>query len=72
GIHIHISETRQEMEDIVKQYGVSPVKLMLENGVFTRPTLAAHCVHVSDDDIAILQQNRVGVAHNPESNMKLA
>ena len=72
GIHIHISETRQEMEDVVKQYGVSPVKLMLENGVFTRPTLAAHCVHVSDDDIAILQQNRVGVAHNPESNMKLA
>lgn len=72
GLHIHIAETRQEVEDMVKQYGVSPVKLMLDNGVFSRPTLAAHCVHLSSDDIAILHQYKVGVAHNPESNMKLA
>lgn len=72
GLHIHISETLQEVEDIKNQYGVSPVQLMLDTGVFSRPTLAAHCVHVSDDDIAILHQHKVGVAHNPESNMKLA
>ncbi|MGI6435322.1 MAG: amidohydrolase [Syntrophomonadaceae bacterium] len=72
GLHIHIAETRQEVEDIINQYGVSPVQLMLESGVFSRPTLAAHCVHLSADDIAILKQYKVGVAHNPESNMKLA
>ena len=60
------------MEDIVKQYGMSPVRLMLENGVFKHPTLAAHCVHLNEDDIAILKDYQVGVAHNPESNMKLA
>lgn len=72
GIHIHIAETRQEVEDIVKQYGMSPVRLMLANGVFKHPTLAAHCVHLNEDDIAILKDYQVGVAHNPESNMKLA
>jgi len=72
GLHIHIAETRQEVEDMQNQYGMSPVKLMLENGVFTRPTLAAHCVHLDSEDIAILHQYKVGVAHNPQSNMKLA
>lgn len=72
GLHIHISETLQEVQDIKQQYGVSPVQLMLDAGVFSRPTLAAHCVHISEDDIAILKKYNVGVAHNPESNMKLA
>ncbi len=72
GLHIHIAETRQEVEDIQNQYGMSPVQLMLNSGVFSRPTLAAHCVHLGPDDIAILKQYQVGVAHNPESNMKLA
>jgi len=45
---------------------------MEDPGLFTRPTLAAHCVHVSAEDIKILKKYQVGVAHNPESNMKLA
>ena len=40
--------------------------------MFEVPVLAAHCVHVNDEDIAILKEYGVGVAHNPESNMKLA
>ncbi len=72
GIHIHIAETLQEVEDITAQYGVSPVKLMLDSGVFSKPTVAAHCVHLSPEDIDILKECQVGVAHNPESNMKLA
>jgi len=72
GIHIHIAETEQELNDIKKQYGVSPVRLMKETGLFEVPVLAAHCVHVDDADIAMLAENKVKVAHNPESNMKLA
>lgn len=72
GLHIHVAETRQEVDDIIRQYGVSPVRLMLDCGVFSRPAVAAHCVHLSQDDIAILAKCGVGVAHNPESNMKLA
>ncbi|MDD3852471.1 MAG: amidohydrolase [Syntrophomonadaceae bacterium] len=72
GIHIHISETSGEYEDIKKQYGKSPVELLQEIGLFSVPVVAAHCVHLSDNDIEILKNNKVGVAHNPESNMKLA
>jgi 5-methylthioadenosine/S-adenosylhomocysteine deaminase len=41
-------------------------------GLFQAPTLAAHCVHVSPGDIAILAEKGVRVAHNPGSNLKLA
>lgn len=72
GIHIHLAETAGEVSDIEKQYGKTPMALMEDLGLFTRPTLAAHCVHVSAEDIKILKKYQVGVAHNPESNMKLA
>lgn len=72
GIHIHISETDREVSDCKRQFGMSPVKLVEASGVFQRPVLAAHCVAVSDDDIEILADHRVRVAHNPGSNMKLA
>ena len=71
-IHIHLSETATEVANCQKQYGKSPIALMNEIGLFELGTLAAHCVHVSDDDIEILRQKNVRVAHNPGSNMKLA
>jgi len=72
GIHIHLAETTGECEDIQKQYGKSPVALLEELGIFKHQVLAAHCVHLSEEDIQILSKYQVGVAHNPESNMKLA
>jgi len=72
GLHIHLSETRTEFHDITHQYGHTPIALMKSLGLFDRPTLAAHCVHLIDDDIKILAEHQVGVAHNPVSNMKLA
>ncbi|WP_094602928.1 5-methylthioadenosine/S-adenosylhomocysteine deaminase [Sporomusa silvacetica DSM 10669] len=71
-IHIHLSETASEVADCQKQYGKSPIALMQELGVFDYGVLAAHCVHVSPEDIAIMKDNKVRVAHNPGSNMKLA
>ena len=71
-IHTHISETKDEIAQIARTYGESPVKYMMRCGVFKRPTLAAHCVHLDDEDIEILADNAVAVAHNPGSNMKLA
>jgi 5-methylthioadenosine/S-adenosylhomocysteine deaminase len=130
GIHIHLSETKKEVEDSLAQYGETPIAHMQRLNMFaTRGTavpsaslrtgpavnnmtlernaqattthgrdahatihndaalrlrsgslklavkpqvLAAHCVWATDDDIAILAENKVGVAHNPGSNMKLA
>ncbi|CQR74523.1 5-methylthioadenosine/S-adenosylhomocysteine deaminase [Sporomusa ovata DSM 2662] len=71
-IHIHLSETASEVADCQKQYGKSPIALMQELGVFDYGVLAAHCVHVSPEDIAIMKDKKVRVAHNPGSNMKLA
>ncbi|ASS75279.1 N-ethylammeline chlorohydrolase [Tumebacillus algifaecis] len=70
-IQIHLSETAREVAECVEQHGVSPIKLMEELGVFNRPTLAAHCVHLSDEDIEIMAKYDVRVAHNPDSNLKL-
>ncbi|NLJ72508.1 MAG: amidohydrolase [Syntrophomonadaceae bacterium] len=71
-IHIHVSETLTEFQDIKKDYGKTPVQLLADLGLFSHHVIAAHCVHLTDEDIKILADNQVGVAHNPESNMKLA
>ncbi len=71
-IHIHLSETKGEVENCLKEYGKTPIALMNDLGLFELPTLAAHCVHVTDKDIAIMQEKHVRVAHNPGSNLKLA
>ena len=70
-IHIHLSESRQEVEQSLEQYGKTPIAVMQEIGMFERDVLAAHCVHITDEDIDILSANQVGIAHNPGSNMKL-
>lgn len=72
GIHIHVAETGDEIAIIEKQYGKTPVAYLQDLGVFEFPVLAAHCVHLNDDDISRLAGSGVAVAHNPESNMKLA
>ena len=70
-IHIHLSESRQEVDQSLEQYGKTPVAVMQDIGMFARDVLAAHCVHITDEDIDILSSNQVGIAHNPGSNMKL-
>ncbi|MDR3592359.1 MAG: amidohydrolase [Negativicutes bacterium] len=71
-IHIHLAETVGEVEECRKTYGSSPIALMNELGLLDLGVLAAHCVHVSTDDIAVMAEKKVRVAHNPGSNMKLA
>ncbi|MBC8014951.1 MAG: amidohydrolase [Sporomusaceae bacterium] len=71
-IHIHLAETIGEVEECKKKYGKSPIELMKEVGILDCGVLAAHCVHVSSSDIALMKEFNVRVAHNPGSNMKLA
>ena len=70
-IHTHVSETMKENMEFLSQYGRSPTQWLDDLGVLERPTLAAHCVHVSKDDITILKQRNVYVSYNPVSNLKL-
>lgn len=71
-IHIHLAETADEVKTCLEKHGKTPIALMNDLGVLDRGVLAAHCVHVSPEDIAIMSQKNVRVAHNPGSNMKLA
>ena len=71
-MHIHLSETRSEHENCVEKYGKTPAAILAENGVFDTRTTAAHCVWLSDDDMDLLREKQVTVAHNPVSNLKLA
>jgi len=71
-MQIHLSETRWEVEKLLEEKGRSPVAYLADLGVLSERTVAAHCVHVSPEDIEILNEFEVGVAHNPVSNLKLA
>lgn len=72
GIQIHVSETLDEQRMIREQYGKTPVAHLRDVGLFERPALAAHCVYVDEADMEIMARCGVSVAHNPQSNMKLA
>ena len=71
GIQTHCAETRQEVADCLARHGVSPARLLADTGCLERPLLLAHAVHLSDDDIALLDRPGVGLSHNPGSNLKL-
>ncbi|MEK4511513.1 amidohydrolase [Paenibacillus sp. FSL K6-2524] len=71
-LHTHMSETKTEVEQNVSNYGVRPVQHLLNMGMFSRPSLVAHAVHLNDEEIEILAAHQVGVSHNPGSNLKLA
>jgi len=64
-VHIHLKESRKER----KQYTFSELAKI---GLFDTKTIAAHCVHADSDDIKVLKNCNVSVAHNPSSNLKLA
>jgi 5-methylthioadenosine/S-adenosylhomocysteine deaminase len=73
GIHIHVSETRQEIQDSLREYQQTPVERLNQIGLLDVETvLAAHCVHLSDSDLTTLAEKRVGISHCPGSNLKLA
>ena len=72
GIHTHISESRDENAQIAEKYGMTPFEYFESLGLFELPVLAAHCVHLTESDIAIAAKHNVSVATNPISNLKLS
>jgi len=68
----HLAETRDEVDESMAKHKLSPAAYFESVGFWDTPAVAAHGVHLSDADIAILLRHRVALSHNPESNMKLA
>ncbi len=71
GIHIHLSESVTECENMAKEQGCTPIEYADRAGCFEIPCIAAHCVQATDSDIELLAKKGVSVVSNPASNMKL-
>lgn len=71
-IQMHLCETKFEVDSCMKEHGLTPIQLMDKLGMFDLGTIAAHCVHLTDNDMEIMAAKKVRVAHNPQSNLKLA
>ena len=71
-LQVHLSETKKEHDACVEKYGLTPAQVLDCHHVFDVPTVAAHCVHVTQEDMQLLAKRHVSAAHCPVSNLKLA
>lgn len=70
-LHIHLSETAAEVESCLKEHGMTPVRYLDSIGFLGDDVVAAHCVHIDEEEWDILAERGVTVSHCPCSNMKL-
>ena len=71
-VHFHVSETKDEVENLRKDQGLPVVPYIRKFGMLETKLIAAHCVFIDEGEIRSLQHAGVGIAHNPTSNLKLA
>lgn len=71
-LHTHISETKKEVKDCIKKYGLRPVEFLEKIGLLNKNCILAHTIWLSDKEIKILARRKCSVVYNPCSNMKLA
>ena len=69
---IHLAETEDELRQVEERYGMRPVALLDKVGLLTPRTIAAHCVHLTDEEISLLAERGVVVAHCAQCNMKIS
>jgi len=70
-VNMHVSETQSEVDECFQKTGKTPVAYLESLGFWKLPITIAHAVVVNENDRRILGNHHVGVAHNPESNLKL-
>jgi 5-methylthioadenosine/S-adenosylhomocysteine deaminase len=71
GIHIHLNESLTEVENAVERFGRRPTEVAYDAGLLGADCIAAHCVWLSDTEIALMRETRTQISHNPGSNAKL-
>lgn len=71
-IHLHLSETKGEVEECLRLHGTTPVRYLQRLGVLSPNLILAHVVWVDEEEMDLLAKYGVSVVHNPASNMKLA
>jgi len=71
-VHVHIHETRGEIEESLAVHGVRPIERLRRLGLLGPGLVGVHAVHLDEAEIALLAEQGCSVAHCPTSNMKLA
>ena len=71
GIHIHLNESLTEVENSKQRFGRRPTEVAYDAGILGRNCIAAHCVWLSDVEIALMRETGTQISHNPSSNAKL-
>ena len=71
GIHIHLNESLSEIENSRERFGRRPTEVAYDTGILGRNCIAAHCVWLSDTEIALMKETNTQISHNPSSNAKL-
>jgi len=71
GIHIHLNESLTEVENSKQRFGKRPTEVAYEAGILGRNCIAAHCVWLSDSELALMRETGTQISHNPSSNAKL-
>jgi putative selenium metabolism protein SsnA len=72
GFHVHVAEAASDQEHCLREHGVRVVERLHSSGVLGADSIAAHCVHVDDHEVALLADSGTAVAHNAQSNMNNA
>ena len=71
-IHLHLSETKGEIDECVRLHGLTPVRYLDKLGILSEHLVLAHVVWIDDEEMDLLAKHNVSVVHNPASNLKLA
>ena len=73
-MHIHMSETQKEVDDCLREHGCRPWEYLDKLGILDKlgnNIIAAHCLHLSDDEIRLIGDHGITCVHCPNSNLKL-
>jgi 5-methylthioadenosine/S-adenosylhomocysteine deaminase len=70
-IHTHSSELKDEVDAVVQHFGDLPLNILQQRQILTPKTIIAHCVWLTDDELKLMADKGVGIAHCPTSNAKL-
>lgn len=71
-MHMHLSETRKEVEDCVAKYGQRPVEYLHQLGLLSPKLILTHAIWLEEQEMALLAEHGVQIVHCPVSNMKLS
>ena len=71
GIHVHLNESLTEVENSKERFGRRPTEVAYDAGLLGPDCVAAHCVWLSDTEIALMRETGTHISHNPSSNAKL-